>query len=450
MLERIEQYIEDYHLLRREDPLIAAVSGGADSLCLLEVLHRLDYQVTAVHVQHHLRESAEHDAAFTKAFAEARGIPFVRKDVDVASRVQKTGESMEEAARALRYEALEEERALLEEKAGRPAVIATAHHKNDQAETVLFHLVRGSGVRGLSGMRPRRGNIVRPLLSVTREEIEAFLTAEGISWCTDETNLDPAMTRNRIRKIVIPALSSIRTDAVEKIAETAEFMAETDDYLRRLANAWLSANAREAGKDGLVHLPLNLKKEEAILQRYVLREALRNAGISLKDVTKAHVEGLLSLFEKPVGKVIALPHGTEAERTYRAVVVRRTGERKPTKDAGTPSSMEIRVFPREKNQNLPEKECTKWFDYDRIKGNVSLRFRKPGDVFSTREGSHKKLKDWMIDEKIPKALRDGIEVVADGEEVLWVPGFRRGESKKITEQTKTILEITVHRGPGKE
>ena len=344
---------------------------------------------------------------------------------------------------------LEEERAKLEKESGRHALIATAHHKNDQAETVLFHLIRGSGLRGLSGMRPKRGNIVRPLLQVTREEIEAFLIREGIRWCTDETNLDPAMTRNRLRLTVLPALAGIRSDAVGKIAETAEFMAETDDYFCRTAVRWLDTHARVMKAEGTVAIPLEFRKEEPVLKRYIVRETLRSLGISLKDVTRVHVEAVAELFEKPVGKTVKLPRSAEAERAYRSVVIRKTAIGGEADTALPAASMTLRVFPKEKNQKLPEKECTKWFDYDKIKGNVSLRLREAGDVFSTREGTHKKLKDWMIDEKIPKSLRDRIRVVADDEEVLWVPGYRRGESKKITDETAMILEITV-KGDGVE
>ena len=180
-----------------------------------------------------------------------------------------------------------------------------------------------------------------------------------------------------------------------------------------------------------------------MLRRYIVRQAFRKLGLSLKDVTRAHVEEVIRLFEKPVGKVVELPRMARAERAYRSVVIRKTERDGDEADALAGFSLELRVFPKEKNQKLPEKECTKWFDYDRIKGTVSLRCRTAGDIISTREGTHKKLKDWMIDEKIPKAKRDRIPLVADGEEVLWVPGYRRGESKKITDRTAMILEITV-------
>ena len=439
MIDRILHTIENDHLLCPDDPVIAAVSGGADSLCLLEVLHRLHYRVTAVHVQHHLRESAERDAAFTEAFANERGIPFIRRDVDVRKRVEETGESVEEAARFLRYAALEEEREKLSAETGREAVVALAHHRNDQAETVLFHLIRGSGLTGLSGMRPERGHFIRPLLYLSRAEIEAWMAAEGLSFCHDETNDAPDPARNRIRQEVLPALERIRPDAAAKIAETADVMAETDAYLMKCAGERLENAGAQLDGAG-AEIPETLAGEDPVLMRAIIRYAMKKQGLPLKDVTRGHFEEIRLLFEKPVGKTVCLPAGVSAVRTYGGVRIGTAAADGETEMK--PAEIHCRTFPYEKGVKIPEKECTKWFDYDKIKGNVSLRTRRPGDFISTREGTRKKLSDWMIDEKIPKELRDRIPVAADEEEVLWVPGYRRGESKKITDETKTVLEIT--------
>ena len=447
MIDTIREFIEKNHLLRPEDAVLAAVSGGADSLCLLEVLYRLGYDVTAVHVQHHLRESAEEDARFTEEFCRKRGIPFIRRDVDVLSRRQCTGESLEEAARNLRYEALEEERRKAE-STGKHAVVALAHHRNDQAETVLFHLIRGSGLRGIAGMKPRRGDYVRPLLSVTRSEIEAWMKAEGLSYCEDETNEALDASRNRIRRLVLPELAAVREDAVRQIAEAAEGFREIEEYLEKQARLWMEAHEVLPAPEG-VELPAELAEEDRVLRFCVIREAVRSCGFSLKDLTREHVEAADALFEKQVGKKCFLPGSLSAERTYRGIVLKKAGGRgknEKSETAGVKGAfrMEKRVFPHEIGQKIPEKECTKWFDYDRIKGEISFRFRKPGDLFSTKEGTHKKLKDWMIDEKIPVSERNGILLAADDEEVLWVIGYRRGESKKVTDETKRVLEITVY------
>ena len=461
MIDQIRRFIDEHDLLRPEDLCIVALSGGADSLCLLEILYRLGVSLTAVHVQHHLRESAERDAAFAEAFCRERNIPFVRKDVDVETHRERTGESTEEAARVLRYAALNEERIRLSAE-GRNVVIALAHHRNDQAETVLFHLIRGSGVRGLAGMRPKQGPYIRPLLGVTRQEIEVWLEKEGIAFCVDETNEDTEITRNRIRQHVIPELAEIRPDAVEKITEAAAQLAETEDFLEGEAAAWLSAHEGE-------EIPAELTGVHPVLQCAVIRKKMRLMGCPLRDVGREHVESVRGLFEKPVGKQVPLPGGTLALRTYTGVKLmpgaRRllahgeevsctgsvtTPAERATECGSLPAGVSLngarlisRVFPYAKDGKFPEKECTKWFDYDKIKGNISFRKRRPGDVFSTSRGTRKKLSDWMIDEKIPRALRNEILVVADEEEVLWVPGYRMGESRKITDETETVLELTV-------
>lgn len=442
MVDKIRQYIEKNGLLRRSDSVIAAVSGGADSLCLLEILYRLGMPLTAVHVQHHLRESAENDARFTEEFCRERGIPFIRKDVDVRERRAKTGESEEEAARALRYEALEAVQRELEEKNGR-TVIALAHHKNDQAETVLFHLIRGSGIKGLSGIPLKRDRYIRPMLAVTREEIVSWMKAEGLPYCTDETNYMLESTRNIIRHTVIPALEAVRNDAVEKISEAAAELGETETFLDLLADRWLKDRDIYA-LDGRIELPETIEKEDPVLQRYLIRNAIRQLKCGLKDYGRKHIEDIVLLSGKQVGKTVDLPGKLIATRTYRGILISASSP-VSAHDRIPAWQLNIRTFLYEKNQKIPEKEYTKWFDYDKIIGEISLRFRKPGDLFSTKAGTHKKLKDWMIDEKIPKALRDRLLLVADDSEVLWVPGYRMSESKKVTEKTKTVIEITVKR-----
>ena len=237
-LEKVEQYIREKTLFSKEDRVFVACSGGVDSLTLLYCLHALGYRVTAGHVHHGLRQTADRDEAHVKEWAEDRGIPCYTARVDVPARVAEKGESVEEAARNLRYEAL----LSLAEQAG-CSVIALAQHADDHLETVLFHLIRGSGIRGVCGMAPKTVRrtqnsghfsafLVRPFLFATKEEIAAYAANIGLTWVEDETNQSDDYTRNKLRHTVIPTLKEIRRDSAEKALETAEILSSADAYLQ--------------------------------------------------------------------------------------------------------------------------------------------------------------------------------------------------------------------------
>ena len=264
MIERIYNYMTDHNMVGEGSRVLAAVSGGADSMCLLEVLRELrdraGLQIAVLHVHHGLRESADGDLLYVAKYCEDAGIPFEAVHVDAAGYAASCGLSVEEAARKLRYEALEQaaerwDRELLlmrdeelltrQDREGfsrqdrelpspvqEECRIAVAHHIEDQAETVLFNLVRGSRLTGLRGMLPVNGRIIRPLLTCSREEIEEFLKVRGISWREDETNEDVRYSRNLIRKEVMPLLEQINISAREHIARAAEEAAETEEFLR--------------------------------------------------------------------------------------------------------------------------------------------------------------------------------------------------------------------------
>lgn len=245
-LEKVEQYICGKTLFSKEDRVFVACSGGVDSLTLLFSLAKLGYQLACGHVHHGLRETADRDEQHVRTFCEERNIPFRSAHVDVPGRVRETGESVEEAARNLRYEALLR---MAAESGCR--YIALAQHAEDEAETVLFNLIRGSGIRGLTGMAPKSARrdekqqespifLVRPFLFATKEEIVSFARNCGLQWVEDETNACDDYTRNQMRHSVIPALSQIREDAVEKISETAEILRAADDYFVKKAEIFLS------------------------------------------------------------------------------------------------------------------------------------------------------------------------------------------------------------------
>ena len=297
---QILAFIRQQELLHRGDRVILALSGGADSVCLTAVLWELSrllgIRLYALHVNHGLRgEEADRDQEFCRGFAEKLKIPFQAVSVEVRKKAEAEGLSLEEAARILRYEALfrfreELEQGLGDDTKGQGAIlIATAHHGDDQAETILMNLLRGTGLRGLSGMAPKReGGIIRPLLCVSREEILEWIGKRGLSYVTDSTNLCNDYTRNLLRNRILPELTAgVNRQAARHILQAGLICREADSYIRQEAGTFL----REEGRlqEGGIALPRKLLKEKPqIFRRYVIIEALRRLGIPLKDLGGLH------------------------------------------------------------------------------------------------------------------------------------------------------------------
>ena len=446
-VQKVKVSIEKNRMIGGGETVLAAFSGGADSLSLLVALYELQeelgFQLAATHVHHGIRaESADRDLAFCRDFCEDRGISFYFRKVDAPSYAKENGLSLEEAARHLRYQALFE----IAEGAG-AGKIAVAHHREDQAETLIFQMIRGSGLRGLSAMRPVNGEIIRPLLDLSKQEILAFLNEQGLSWCEDETNEEDKASRAKIRHHVIPALTDVRPDAVTNLVRTAEYLGKLDESFTNAARAWLSENARV--EDGSIFLPVAKLPEEEEAQNYILREALALYGCGLKDVTRRHIEDARALFSKQVGKQVMLPGNVLFERGYAALILKKAKEDPAgRKDARTEEDVALptfscRIFPNREGLTFPEKEYTKCFDYDKINGPLCMRTRQEGDLFSTRTGTEKKLKDYFIDAKVPREERDRIPLLANGKNILWAVGLRMNENYKVSGSTKWIVEIRI-------
>ena len=300
-IDKIKQYIDEKKLFSFGDHVIIGLSGGADSVCLLLVLKRLqqiyNLSITAIHVHHGIRgESAEHDLKFSRQLCEKEEIEFVEKRCDVPALAAKHHLTEEEAGRRVRYETFE-----CEAKKRGASVIAVAHHMDDQAETVLMNLLRGSGIRGCSGIPCKRslsdkGDIVvvRPLLGMRREAIEAWLIENGQGWCIDETNLTDDYLRSRIRNRLLPLLSSeYNAQAAEHIACAAGDFSEAEEYLRDQAQALFSSWNCVLHKQMM--LPVKeLKLQKPILQRYLIQEAISHTG-GVKDITRTHIESVIGL-----------------------------------------------------------------------------------------------------------------------------------------------------------
>lgn len=453
MYEKIRNYVRTHGLLEQGDIVIAGISGGADSVCLLCVLMEMKEEyglkLAAVHVNHGIRgEAADADESFVEKLCRSAGVPLTCFHINVKKLAEQEGLSEEEAGRTARRRAFE--KTAKEYGAGK---IALAHHKNDNAETVLLNLARGTGLKGLGGIRPRSGMYIRPLLAVSRQEIEDFLQKKNQPYCMDATNYEDTYTRNRIRNHIIPYMEQkVNAGFTDHLCSTAQQMAQLWDYMEELQErACARCMLMESGRDGTGNALLiyggEFKKVDRPLRPYILHRALEKVCGRKKDLEAVHIEALEHLFEKQVGKQLDLPYGMQAKRCYEGVRIEPENWEMPVPDSET-DRVTVRVldaaaFRQPADQAIPQSPYTKWFDYDIINHSVVIRTRRPGDyIVIGSNGESQKLNRYFINEKIPAEQRDRILLAAAGSRILWIIGYRREQGCRVTRQTKKILEIT--------
>ena len=447
MYQKVKAYVKKWHMLQKEDSVIAGISGGADSVCLLFMLLKLQkelgFALMAVHVNHGIRGAeAERDEAYVKRLCRQWNVRLKVYRENVPAYAKEHGMTEEEAGRDIRRTCFCK---VLKEWGG--TKIALAHHENDNVETLLWNLCRGTGIRGLGGIAPVNDVWIRPLLCVKRREIESYLKKRGISYCTDTTNADRRYMRNRIRMDVIPYLEDcVNTESVSHMGKTMERMYELEQYILEEVGKYKESCTGWKNGRRIIRQTEYTKIPKA-LRDNVLHEILCETAGRRKDIEEVHIQMLRDLFTKQVGKRIDLPYGVTAIRTYEGV---RFEKNIPEASyAGDENELfSIRVFDREPgNVTFPEKIYTKWFDYDIIKNTVKIRHRIAGDsIVINRYGGRKKLKQYFTDQKVPQEGRDKIWIAADGDEVLWIVGYRQSQKYQITEKTTKILEIQYYGG----
>ncbi len=454
--KKVFAYMAQHNMVSPGDSIVLGVSGGADSVCLLFLLAEYakvtPLSLRVVHVNHGIREEAGQDAAYVEYLCKQLDIPFFLKEADVPRLAAQEKSSEEAMGRKVRYEAFEEvarqvcksaELANQSNCAAPAFKIAVAHNANDNAETMLFHLFRGAGLKGLCGIVPVRDNIIRPILCLEREEIEEYLTERGITWCEDRTNQEDAYTRNRIRHHILPyAEREIVSGVVNHINQTAEMLRETECFLEQQTREAFAKVCVRNSKWSVEISCSDFRALSPVLQKRILLSVAEELSPTGKDISQVHVQDMLSLFVQEGNRDIHLPFGIVAKRRYEKVCVERERNGKSGENA-LPLLIFTPVF-YEKGMKPPTNMYTKWFDYDKIKG-YQLRFRQDGDYLTISDGSgglrHKALKDYMMNAKIPREQRDKVPVLAVGNHVIWLIGYRISEYFKVTENTKNILQV---------
>ncbi len=419
------------------DTVGAAVSGGVDSMVLLDVLCKLRDELNiilvAYHFEHGIRETESvEDMRFVEKQCAKRGVDCVTGRGDVIRRAREWGVSIETAARKARYAFLD---------AQQVHWIATAHHAGDMAETVIMNLCRGSGLNGLCGIPERRGRYIRPMLDISREEIESYAADCSVQYVHDSTNDDTAYTRNYVRAQVLPGLKAVNDQALRHIAATARLLAEDEAALMEAAQ---SAGGIEKTEDGAaVDIDLLLRQNMGVRKR-MLRLALQ-MGCGLTDISQRHIDDMLNLAEKRVsGKLIELPGGVAAaveygklsvgkkkEKSYNNILVRFRGEGRYEIDAVALCC--------ETGAGIVHERNTECFDIEGLQG-ACWRHRREGDYIRPLGMQGKKrLCDYLSDRKVPLLSRDSLVVLAKGSEVFWVVGVGVSETTKVMQNARCYI-----------
>ena len=429
--ETVRQYIAQQRLLDRSCKHLVAVSGGADSVALLLILKRLDYDVEAVHCNFHLRgQESDRDEAFVRSLCDREGIVLHLSHFDTTTYAELHQVSIEMAARELRYRYFEQ----LRQDIG-AVEICVAHHQDDAVETLLMNLVRGAGIHGLTGIRPRNGHVVRPLLCVSRADIEDYLRSVGQDYVTDSTNLVPDVVRNKLRLQVLPLLRELNPAASENMAKTARRLADVETLydltVRRLAD--------EVTVDGAIDVEVLL---QGPAPESVLYELLTPKGFN-----PVQVEQIFSCLTGPSGRVFCSPtHEAVVDRGR--LIVEERHETLPTMkipETGTYHYMDglkLRFSTTETQKISKTSDCAT-LDADKARFPFVIRPVQTGDRFQPfgMEGS-RLVSDFLTDRKYSVLEKRRQLVVTDAtDNIVWLVGERVDQRYAVSADTRRVLEI---------
>ena len=459
-VSKVRETLSRFRMLQRNDRVIVAVSGGADSVGLLHILHSLgdsfSLRLVVAHYEHGLRPSEDPvETDFVQRLAASFSLPFESERGFLASGPTT---SIEEKARNARYGFLERMR-----RKHQAQRIAVGHTLNDQAETLLMRLLRGSGPAGLGGIPPvRNKTVIRPLIETERREIEAYLEAQGVAWMTDSSNLQPTYLRNKIRLELIPFLEKYQPRLTKLLGQTASILRDEDDCLGKMAEAWLIPEV-EIKPDGSFRVSISsLLGLPVALRRRVTRNLIGKVKKNLRRICADHIESAEKLMQgqKPQGS-LSLPNRVKISRAYDHLIfsagpgrrldpffytLDRPGEH-PLEGIGRlvsvfemPNSMEL---------SLKGSPWTAFLDAEKVHYPLTLRSFRPGDRFVPfGMTGHRKLKDFFVDFKIPKDQRYSTPILCCDDVPVWVCGFRIDDRFKVTPETRRVLKVSV--GPAPE
>jgi tRNA(Ile)-lysidine synthase len=440
MLDAVRRFIEEHDLFSIEnDPILVAVSGGLDSVVLLDILHRLGVQVAVAHCHFGLRgEDADADEQFVRKLAKQYGLPYFAEFFRTKEYAEQEGISTQMAARFLRYRWFEQVR-----EREQLTYIATAHHQRDQAETMILNLTHGTGLAGLHGIQVKNGHVVRPLLGLGRDDLHYYLVERGLRWREDDSNDSPVYQRNLLRHEVLPVLREINPNLDQTMAATAERVGGAEEIVRRYVEE-TSSQARRDEND-VTYLNISTLQKTAATA-VVLHELLRPFGFSwlvVKDIVAAFGGESGRRFDSPTHRLVK-------DREHLVITPRRLTQFGTFQLAAGQTDLladgmrlKAELHDDAKHFIIPRSKSTAALDADKVKFPLTLRRWQEGDWFMPLGMKGKKLlSDFLIDQKVPLNLKDEVRVLtsADGK-ICWVVGWRVDDRFKVEDATERVLTV---------
>ncbi len=434
MRDVVRAYIEKYRLLTENRPVLVGVSGGADSIALLTILVELGYSCIAAHCNFHLRgDESLRDEQFVREYARKLDVPFLMTDFDTRKYAADRHLSIEMAARELRYGWFEEQRVATGAQA-----VAVAHHRDDSVETLLMNLVRGTGIRGMSGIRPKNGFVIRPLLAVSREDILEWLAGRGLTYVTDSTNLSDAYTRNFIRLRVLPLLKEINPSVKSAIARTFAHLSATEAVYLHVVEEARKTVAEQGDRLSI-----------ATLMRYPSPDAILYELLKTYDFTRPVAEDVYLSLTKESGKTFfSSTHRLIKDRDYlllSPLVKEEVCEYTLTGDEKVwsgPVELSFGKVVIKEDFHIRKDKNIAYFDYDKLTFPLTLRTWKEGDWFIPfGMKGRKKLSDYFSDHKFSRFDKERTWLLCSGDAVIWIVGERSDNRFCLDKTTKSVLVV---------
>ena len=459
IIKEFLEFINEKELISKGDKIVVGLSGGPDSVCLINLLcsikEELNLKLVAVHINHMIRgEAANQDEIFAKELCENLHVDFYSKRIDINNYAKENKLSSESAGREVRYEYFNKIMKKLSFNK-----IATAHNANDQAETILMRVMRGTGLEGLGGIPVSRDNIyIRPILFMKREEIESYCEALNMKPRIDSTNSERIYSRNKVRLDILPYMKeNFNSEVIEAINRMGLLLQEDNKYIQSKVEE-LYNEVCSRGGDSVIIANKAFKYERAIINR-VIRKAIGEKSGDKYDLEMKHINNIFSLTALGTNKRVDLPRGLYAINIYGDIHIRSRKESVEDNDLEIIIPKEdilqrkisfgdytigFNCIHKEKNINYDENSLIKYFNYDKISGNIVIRYRRNGDtIIPLGMTGKKKVKDIFIDMKIPKTKRDFIPIIQFGEDIAWILEVKMSDKYRIDSQTKDILKITI-------
>lgn len=445
------------NLIKSGDTVLAAISGGPDSMamlnCLVLLKKELDFNLLIAHVNHGVRgQYAKRDQEFVKFIAKEYNIPYFTKNVDMVAYGKELHISSEEAGRILRYGFFRQ--ILGDYKNGK---IAVAHNKNDQAETIIHRIIRGTGLDGLKSMEFIKDDIIRPILNISRNEIENYIEEKNIRFVVDHTNLQTDYTRNKIRLELLPYIKeNFNPNIIDSLYRLTRIASDEIEILEEITSEKYNLIVKNKTKDSIIFNGRLFNLEAEAIRKRLIRKAIENISGNLHGIEEVHTKDIIKLFYKAkTGKTIHISKGIVARISYNDFIIELKSERDNSlqtqeiligentiKESAIRLSLDL-VSVEDIDLNDTH---TKYIDFDKVSGQMWIRTRKTGDRFAPLGlGGSKKLKDYMIDKKIPQKERQEIPLLCDRSGIIWVIGYGLSDNYKITDKTKRVLRVKLEK-----